>query len=69
VPFFSSQQKDPDVKAAHRALERLSDLAQLLLSEVMTESLGLSPARAQDLTRLCRAAYRRLRDFRGGQGE
>jgi hypothetical protein len=65
VPFFSSEQTDPDLKTAHRALERLSDLAQSLLSEVMTESLELTPARARALARLCRAACRRLRVFRG----
>jgi hypothetical protein len=65
VPFFSSEQTDPDRKTAHRARERLSDLAQSLLSEVMRESLELTPARARTLARLCRTACRQLRDFRG----
>ena len=67
MPFFSSEQTDPDRKAAHRALEQLSDLAQSLLCDLLMHAAELTPPRAQNLTRLCRAACRRLRDFREGQ--
>jgi hypothetical protein len=67
VPFFSSQQEDPDVQAAHRALERLNDEVQTLLCDVMTDAVELTPAQARDLARFCRVTRRRLRELGGGE--
>jgi hypothetical protein len=64
VPYFSSQQTDPDLRAAHRALERLNYLAQELVANMMTEALELSAEDARELARTCRSAVRRLSRFR-----
>jgi hypothetical protein len=64
VPYFSSEQTDPDVRAAHRALERLSYLAQELVAGMMAEAVELDPATARELAWTCRSAVRRLWRFR-----
>jgi hypothetical protein len=63
VPYFSSQQEDPRVRRTHRALEHLSDETQHLLWEFMADNRQFTEGQMDRLTRLCRAAVRRLRDL------
>jgi hypothetical protein len=63
MPLFSSEQTDPNLKTAHRALERLSQDVQTLLCDVMTDAVKLTHQQARDLVRLCCMVRRRLRDI------
>jgi hypothetical protein len=64
MPYFSSEQTDPTLRACHQQLERLSHLSQDLQFAAMVDALVLPAEDLTKLTRFCRAVSRRLRDYR-----
>jgi hypothetical protein len=61
MPYFSSEQDLPEMRTAHRAVERLSQEIQELQCRIMNEDVQLTEEQMGQLTKLCRCAVRRLR--------
>jgi hypothetical protein len=64
MPYFSSDEEDPDRRACHSAMEDLSYHGQGLLCGAMEGMLNLPPTELAKLTRLLRAAVGGVRKWR-----